>query len=114
MSGSPRGNVGKKDAKGLRKTGHFPCVLYGGKEQIHFSLEEIGFNKVLFSPDVYIFELTVGDKKHKAILQDVQYHPVTDKVLHVDFLEVIDGKPIKTALPVKTTGTALVLSKGGN
>jgi large subunit ribosomal protein L25 len=113
LSGSPRENVGKKDAKSLREKGHFPCVLYGGKEQVHFSLEEIGFDKVLFTPDVYIIELTIGDNKHKAVIQDLQYHPVTDKVLHVDFLEVFDDKPIKVALPVKSTGNAPGVIKGG-
>jgi len=113
LSGSPRGNVGKKDAKNLRKSGYFPCVLYGGNEQIHFSLEEISFSKILFTPEVYLLDINIEGKTYKAILQDIQYHPVSDKILHADFLQVFDDKELRIALPAKTTGTAPGVMRGG-
>lgn len=113
LSGAPRVHVGKKDAKLNRKEGKVPCVIYGGKEQIHFTLPELSFNKILFTPEVYIVEIDVDGKKYKTILQDVQYHPVSDKVLHADFLEIIEGKKLIVALPVKFSGIAPGVTKGG-
>jgi len=113
LSGSPRENVGKKDAKSLRRKGLVPCVAYGGTEQLHFFLDERDFNKILFTPETYIISLKVGDKEVKTLLQDVQYHPVTDKILHADFMEFDDSKPVKTAIPVKTFGTSVGVLKGG-
>jgi large subunit ribosomal protein L25 len=114
LSGSPRENVGKKDAKGLRKKGLVPCVAYGGTEQLHFFLDERDFTKLLFTPETYIVKLKVGDKEIQTLLQDVQYHPVTDKILHADFLQFDDSKPVKTAIPVKTTGASIGVLKGGS
>lgn len=113
LSGAPRVHVGKKDAKLLRRENKIPCVLYGGTEQIHFFTEEKPFSKILFSPHVYIFSLDIEGKIHQAIMQDVQYHPVTDKVLHVDFLELFDKKPITIAVPVTLSGTPKGVLKGG-
>jgi large subunit ribosomal protein L25 len=113
LSGSLRGNVGKKDAKKARKEGKVPCVLYGGKDQVHFMMEEKAFKPILFTPDTFIIELDLEGKKHNVILQDVQYHPVTDLVLHADFLEVIPDKPIKVSIPVKVIGTSKGVLKGG-
>ena len=113
MSGAPRAHVGKKDAKKHRREGNVPCVMYGGKEQIHFTMPEIDFKDIIFTPEVYIIELTIGDKTYNSILKDVQYHPVTDTILHADFLEVIDGKPIVIGVPVKFTGNAPGVVLGG-
>ena len=113
LSGSPRGNVGKKDAKKLRRENKIPCVLYGTGEQVHFFTDEKSFAKILFTPHVYIITLTIEGKQHQAIMQDVQYHPVTDKVLHVDFLEIVDKKPITIAVPVTLSGTPKGVLKGG-
>ena len=113
MSGTLRENVGKKDAKKQRREGKIPCVLYGGKEQVHFSINEKDFKKIIFTPDVYILNIKINGTEFKAILQDVQYHPVTDKTLHADFLEVIEGKPIITALPVMLEGSAPGVLQGG-
>ena len=106
MSGSLRENVGKKDAKAHRREGKIPCVLYGGKDQIHFTLDDKEFSKIIFTPEVYIINLKVDGKEHTAILQDVQYHPVTDRVLHADFLQVLDGKPVVIGIPIKLEGAA--------
>lgn len=113
MSGSLRENVGKKDAKALRKQGDVPCVLYGGEKQIHFAMEAKKFKNVIFTPEVCFIDLHIDGKEYKAILQDVQYHPVTDNIYHVDFLELIEGKPIAMNIPVKLEGVAPGILLGG-
>lgn len=113
MSGSLRESVGKKDAKKNRRSGLVPCVLYGGKEQLHFTLEEKAFNQVIFTPDVFIVKLDINGNTYDSILQDVQYHPVTDHVLHVDFLELQPGKPISVALPIHMKGVSQGVLQGG-
>lgn len=113
MSGSPRENVGKKDARKQRVQKQVPCVLYGGKEQLHFALDEKQFGKLIFTPDSYLVNLSIGSETRQAILQDVQYHPVTDSVLHADFLEVQPGKPIVTALPIIFEGVSKGVLRGG-
>ncbi len=113
LSGTPRAYVGKKDAKKSRKEGNIPCVIYGGETQIHFTLPELKVDKIIFTPEVFIFDITIDGKEYKTILQDIQYHPVTDKVLHADFLEIKEGKPIVVGLPVKFSGIAPGVAKGG-
>lgn len=113
MSGSPRENVGKKDAKSLRREGRVPCVIYGGEEQIRFSVLETEFKPLLFSPDAHFVEIDIEGKKTKAILQEIQYHPVTDSVIHADFLRLDDDKTIVISIPVKTIGVAPGVLKGG-
>ncbi|NOY49514.1 MAG: 50S ribosomal protein L25/general stress protein Ctc [Chlorobi bacterium] len=113
LSGSPRENVGKKDAKKQRREGKIPCVIYGGKEQVHFSVEELNFDSLIFTPEVYEINLEVDGKQYSAVLQDVQYHPVTDKVLHADFLEVVEGKPIIVGIPVRLVGDSPGVIRGG-
>ena len=114
LSGSPRENVGKKDAKNLRKQGMVPCVAYGGEEQVHFYLDERAFSKLLFTPESNVIKIKVGNKEINTLLQDVQYHPVSDKVLHADFIEFHDNKPVKTSIPVTTIGTSAGVLKGGS
>lgn len=113
MSGSLRENVGKKDAKKQRAEGKVICVLYGGEEQIHFTVENNAFNKIIFSPDVFVVDLEIDGKNYSAILQDVQYHPVSDRTLHADFLQLKEGKPVVINLPVKLEGAAPGVIKGG-
>ncbi|MDR1724771.1 MAG: 50S ribosomal protein L25/general stress protein Ctc [Bacteroidales bacterium] len=114
MSGSLRENVGKKDAKRLRREELVPCVLYGGKsEQVRFSVNKKDFKPLLFTPDTHYVELNIDGKQTKAILQDIQYHPVSDEVLHADFLQIFDDKPITVSVPVKTNGTAPGVLQGG-
>jgi len=113
MSGSLRANVGKKDAKAVRRAFCVPCVLYGGKEQLHFSVPDKSFKDVIFTPEACYIALNIDGKEYKAILQDVQYHPVTDIVYHVDMLELVDGKEITMAIPVNVTGVAPGILRGG-
>lgn len=113
LSGSLRENVGKKGAAQVRKAGNVPAVLYGGSEQVIFSIEENAANKLIFTPEVYNVELDLGSKKVNAIVKDVQQDPVTDRVLHLDFMEIVDGKPVKVKLPVRLEGSARGVMAGG-
>ena len=113
LSGSPRVSVGKKGAKSLRKEGRIPSVVYGGKDQIHFSILENEAKKLVFTPNVYLIELDIEGKKFKVILQETQIHPVTDRILHLDFLEISDDAPFKLSLPVRLEGFAKGVRNGG-
>ncbi|WP_300664076.1 50S ribosomal protein L25/general stress protein Ctc [Fluviicola sp.] len=113
LSGSPRANVGKKDAKALRDAGQVPCVLYGQGTQTHFSLPDIKVEKLIFNPDVFKIELDIDGKKSNAIIQEIQQNPITDKVVHIDFLELDEKKPVKVALPVRLTGASRGVLAGG-
>jgi len=113
LSGSLRENVGKKDAKKLRTEGKVPCVIYGGKEQKHFFIDQKDFKKIIFTPEVFIIKIELGKVSFETILQDIQYHPVTDIVLHADFLELIPGKAVTLAIPVQMEGTSPGVIKGG-
>ena len=113
LSGSIRANVGKKDAKALRNAGLVPCVLYGTGEQIHFSVRSVDIEKLIFSPDVFQIELDLDGTKKMGIMQDLQMHPVKDKPLHIDFLELQDDKKVKVMLPLRTTGSAIGVMNGG-
>ncbi len=113
LSGSLRENVGKKDAKKHRREGNIPCVIYGGKEQIHFVTNEIKFDKIIFTPEVFVINIDIDGKKYKTVLQDVQYHPVTDKAIHVDFLELVEGKEVSVNIPIAITGISAGVMAGG-
>jgi large subunit ribosomal protein L25 len=113
MSGSPRANVGKKDAKALRSAGLVPCVIYGGKEQVHFSTPETSFKQIVFTPDVCFVEVDLNGQKYLTILQDIQYHKVSDSVLHADLFELSENKPITLSVPVVFQGSSPGVLKGG-
>jgi large subunit ribosomal protein L25 len=113
MSGSLRESVGKKDAKLQRSEGKIPCVLYGGKEQYKFVADEKSFAQIVFSPDSFFIKLELDGKQHDCILKDIQYHPVSDTILHADFIEFDLNHPITMAVPVKFTGNAPGVIKGG-
>lgn len=113
ISGSLRENVGKRDAKELRYQGLVPAVLYGGKEQYHFSVSAADLKPAIYTPDIHFIDLEIDGKKFKAILQDAQFHPLTDQVRHVDFLELHDNKPVALNIPIKLTGTSPGVRAGG-
>lgn len=113
LSGTLREGVGKKDAKKLRREGRVPCVLYGGEKQVQFSIPEKDFKPVVFTPDTHLLEIEVEGKTYNCILQDIQYHPVKDNILHVDFLEIFDDKPVSISVPLRYTGTSKGILKGG-
>ena len=113
ISGSVRQNVGKRDAKEVRYQGNIPAVLYGGKEQTHFSVSAADLKPVLYTPDVVFVELNIEGKTTRAIVQEAQFHPLTDLVTHVDFLELFDDKEVAVNIPVKLTGTSPGVKMGG-
>ncbi len=113
LSGSLRANVGKVDAKAVREKGNVPCVIYGGKEQIHFEADIRAFKPVIFTPNAHIVEIDLGGKVYKTVLQEAQYHKINDKLIHADFLEIQEGKPVTANIPVVITGQSDGVKKGG-
>jgi large subunit ribosomal protein L25 len=110
---SLRKSTGKKDAKTLRRTSQVPCVLYGGKENIHFYAEDRSFKDLVYTPHVYIVNLDVEGKNHMAVMKEIQFHPVTDTLNHIDFVEVKADTPIIIDLPVVITGNSIGIRAGG-
>ena len=113
MSGSLRENVGKKDAKALRREDKVPCVMYGKGEQYLFAVPQTEFQRILFNPEPCFVEIDINGTKHRAMLKDIDFHPVTEIVYHCDFYELSDDKPIVMSIPVHTTGTSVGVMKGG-
>jgi large subunit ribosomal protein L25 len=111
--GYKRANLGKKESKKLRLDAIVPCVLYGGAEQVHFQAPMILFKEILYTPDAQFVKINIEGKEYKAILQDVQFHPVNEIILHADFLELVENKPVKMDIPVVLEGTAPGVVKGG-
>jgi large subunit ribosomal protein L25 len=113
ISGSPRENVGKRDAKELRYQGMVPAVLYGGPTQTHFSVSEADLKPVIYTPVVHFIDIEVAGAKSQAIIKDIQFHPLTERILHVDFLLLDEKKPITMEIPVRLTGTSPGVKTGG-
>ena len=113
ISVKERENVGKSNSRALRNQGNVPCVLYGGEKQVTFYAHENDFRKLVYTPDVFVVELDIDGNKVNAIMQDIQFHPVTDKILHIDFLQVFDDKPITVSIPVILNGLAIGVRNGG-
>jgi len=113
ISGSLRENVGKRDAKALRYQGKVPAVLYGGDKQYHFSVSAADLKPVLYTPDVHFIDLDIDGTKHQAIVQEAQFHPLTDQVRHIDFLQLSDKKEVAVNIPIKLTGTSPGVKMGG-
>lgn len=113
ISGSARQGVGKRDAKQLRYEGRVPAVLYGGKEQVHFSVVEADLKDLVYTPNALFVELDIDGRKFRAFMQDIQFHPVTETINHVDFMELFDNKPVVMQIPVKFVGTSEGVKAGG-
>lgn len=114
IKGSKRESVGKAATKALRNADKVPCVLYGGENAIHFSAEEKAFKNLVYTPNVYTATIELeGEKAITCILQDIQFHPVTDKILHVDFYQLFDDKEVTMEIPVKLLGNAPGVIIGG-
>jgi large subunit ribosomal protein L25 len=113
IKGSFRTTTGKKDSKNLRNQELVPCVLYGGSENIHFYLPFSEFRHIVYTPEVFLVKLDIDGKQFQAIMQDSQWHPVEEKMLHADFLQVDDNKPVKVSLPVTIKGTPKGIKAGG-
>lgn len=111
--GYNRANLGKAEAKRIRAEGNVPCVLYGGEEQIHFYAPAILFRDLIYTDQAHFVHLNIEGKEFEAILQDSQYHPVSEIILHVDFLQMFEGKKIKMNIPVHFEGSSPGVAKGG-
>ena len=113
LSGSVRSNVGKKDAKAVRVAGEVPCVIYGTGRQIHFSVKHVDMEKLVYTPNIYIININVDGTEMRTIIQDIQFHPVTDKIQHVDFIELQADKKVKVNIPVILFGRSPGVLSGG-
>lgn len=116
LKGEERAVIGKKAAKAIRSEGSIPAIIYGGEKEgkaMHFTVKNSDVRNLIYSPDVYLVELEVNNKKHKAVLQDIQFHPVTDAILHLDFLNVYEDRPMIVELPVVFNGLANGVRAGG-
>ena len=113
ISVKEREHVGKTNTRALRNQGNVPCVLYGGEKQVTFYAHENDFRKLVYTPDTFLVELDINGKKINAVMQDIQFHPVTEKILHIDFLQVFDDKPVTVSIPVNLKGVALGVRNGG-
>jgi len=113
IKGSLREGTGKKSARDLRQSGLVPCVMYGGDENIHFFIHESKFLPLIYTSNAYLVKLDINGNQHDAILQDIQFHPVTDSVIHADFVRVVEGKKVTMKIPVRLTGASVGLKSGG-
>jgi large subunit ribosomal protein L25 len=111
--GYNRANLGRQTAQQLRAEGMVPGILYGGKEQVSFFAPAYLFRPLIFTPDAYQIKLSIDGKEYSAILQDKQFHPVNDMLVHVDLLEITPDKVIRVEIPIRLTGTAIGSKKGG-
>ncbi len=113
ISGTPRESLGKKSTKADRAAGLIPCVLYGGDEIYHFTTTAIQVRSLVYTPDFKLADIEMDGKSFKAIVKEVQFHPVTDAILHIDFLRLIDERPVKVQVPVRFFGNSPGLKVGG-
>lgn len=114
LEATGRGEVRKKSAlNSLRKEGRIPAVMYGGKDNVNFHVNNIAFTKLIETPEVYFIDLNFGDSTTKAVIKDVQFHPVTDQPIHIDFMEVLDDKAVIIGIPVVFTGASKGVLAGG-
>ncbi|MBD1261462.1 50S ribosomal protein L25/general stress protein Ctc [Maribacter polysiphoniae] len=114
IKGSERESVGKKATKALRNAGKVPCVVYGGEKPLHFSADELSFKKLVYTPNAHtaVIELDNGDKID-AVMQDIQFHPVTDKIIHIDFYQLFKDKEVTMDIPVRLQGNSPGVRNGG-
>jgi len=114
INGSQRESVGKKATRALRNAGQVPCVLYGGDQTMHFSAPELAFSKLVYTPNAHTVVIAIeGGETFDAVLQDIQFHPVTDRILHIDFYRLFEGKEIAMDIPVHVIGTSKGVLNGG-
>jgi len=114
IKGSERESVGKKSTKALRNAGKVPCVIYGGDQPVHFEADEFAFKNLVYTPNAYTAVIDLGEKgKVKAVMQDIQFHPVTDAILHVDFYQLFEDKPVTMRIPVRLEGNSPGVRNGG-
>lgn len=113
LEGALRTDLGKKASKSLRSKDLVPCVIYGGEATTNFTVTQDSVRKLIYSPEVFLVNLTLMGKQISCIIKELQFHPVTDQLIHIDFLEVSDKKPIEIEIPVELTGHAAGVRAGG-
>ena len=114
INGSKRESVGKVATKALRNAGEVPCVVYGGDTPVHFSAPELSFKNLVYTPDVHTVMIKLADGSEiNAVLQEIQFHPVTDRILHIDFYQIFDDKEITMNIPVHIVGNSVGVRNGG-
>lgn len=113
IKGSFRTELGKKGSKQVRKSGSVPCVLYGKDENTHFQAEELSFKNLVYTHEAHLVKLILDGKEFNAVLKDMQFHPVTDRIIHADFVPISEDKPVIINVPVTVTGTSAGVLAGG-
>jgi len=113
IKGSFRTELGKKSSKLIRKTGNVPCVIYGKEKNIHFHAHENSFKGLVYTHEAHLVKLIIEDKEYRVVLKDMQFHPVKDNILHADFIEVFDDKPVVINIPIQVTGDSVGVIAGG-
>jgi large subunit ribosomal protein L25 len=113
IKGSFRTELGKKSSNEIRKSGNVPCVIYSKGQNIHFHAPELSFKNLIYTPEAHLVNLIIDGKLQKVVLKEVQYHPVSDRILHADFMEVFDDKPVIINIPIKVTGDSAGVIAGG-
>ncbi|MGB5273528.1 MAG: 50S ribosomal protein L25/general stress protein Ctc [Flavobacteriaceae bacterium] len=114
IKGSERESVGKKATKALRNAGKVPCVVYGGEKPLHFSADELGFRDLVYTPAAHTVVVELGNgKKIDAVMQDIQFHPATDRILHIDFYQLFPDKEVTMDIPVRLQGSSPGVRNGG-
>ncbi len=113
IKGTARTDLGKKGTKAVRNEGQVPCVIYGGENVVHFSAKPFDFRSLIYTPDFKIAEIELDGKTYRCFIKDLQMHPVTDELVHVDFMELVDGQSIKLEIPVRFEGQAPGVKSGG-
>lgn len=111
--GYKREDLGKQKSKKIRNDGYVPCVMYGEKDHVHFSVPMILFKELVYTPEVYLVDVNVEGDVYQCVLQDIQFHPVSEMILHADFLKLEEDKPVKVNIPVRFEGTSPGVVKGG-
>ncbi|MBO4961838.1 MAG: 50S ribosomal protein L25/general stress protein Ctc [Flavobacteriales bacterium] len=113
LKGLVRESVGKASATALRNADRVPCVIYGGENPVHFSVETKDLKGLVYTPDALIVDLEISGKQYKAALQDLQFHPVTENIMHLDFIQLFEDKPVTMQVPVRITGNSVGVRAGG-
>jgi large subunit ribosomal protein L25 len=113
INGTFRTELGKKSSKLSRKAGNVPCVIYGKDKNIHFEAHENTFKNLVYTPEAHLVKLIIEDKEYSAVLKDMQFHPVKDNILHADFIEIHENKPVIINIPIKVSGDSVGVIAGG-
>jgi large subunit ribosomal protein L25 len=113
IKGTFRKELGKKSSKQIRKTGNVPCVMYGKDINIHFQAHENSFKDLVYTAEAHLVKLIIDDKEYRAVLKDMQFHPVKDNILHADFMEIFDNKRVVISVPIKVSGDSAGVIAGG-